>query len=527
MTWWSGAIGYEIYPRSFADSSGDGVGDLEGIRRHLDHLTWLGVDALWITPFYPNPGFDHGYDVSNYVDVDPIHGTLDDFDRLVADAHARGLRVIVDIVPNHTSHEHEWFRKAIADPSSAYRDYYIWKDPAPNGGPPNNWVSHFGGPAWTQDARSGQYYLHLFLPEQPDLNWENPEVAREFDEILRFWCERGVDGFRIDVAHGLVKDVRFRDNPQIREPTPDMSAGEVFHCYEHRYDLDQNRNIGVFRRWKRVVSEYDAMLLGEIGPDNPARHARYHDAGQALDRNFYLSPVWSSWQPMILRDKLRALEMIGGDSIAWVTDSHDASRSPTRFGGGHRGRYRSLCLTTLMFGLGGMPFLWEGQELALEDGIVAVEDRTDPVSTRNENPAGGRDGARTVMPWDTSHCNGFTTAPEPWMPSQPRPAELTVAVQKADPDSWIHRYRRLIELRKKHPDLHEAPAEWIDGDHGLTMTLRRGRCLVAANLDDHPSHVHLPDGNWSLVFTSRPDGAGVVAGELELDGETAAILLVG
>ena len=218
--WWHGAVGYEIYVRSFADSNGDGVGDLAGITSRLDYLSWLGVDAVWLTPFYPSPGHDHGYDVSDYCAVSPHHGTLEDFDALVSEAHRRGLRVMVDIVPNHTSIEHEWFARARHDRDGPDRDRYLWADPAPDGGPPNNWLSHFGGPAWTLDEASGQYWCHLFLPEQPDLNWRNPAVRDDFDSILRWWMDRGVDGFRVDVAHGLLKDAAVRDNPQIAPIVP-------------------------------------------------------------------------------------------------------------------------------------------------------------------------------------------------------------------------------------------------------------------------------------------------------------------
>ena len=295
---------------------------------------WLGVDAVWISPFYVSPGFDHGYDVADYTDVDPKHGTLEDFDRLVQDAHDLGLRVVVDIVPNHSSSHHEWFQGALQGADNQYRDYYIWRDPAPDGGPPNNWVSHFGGPAWTLDPASGQYYCHLFLPEQPDLNWSNPAVVAAFDDILRFWCEHGADGFRIDVAHGLAKDPWFRDNPLLQPIDEGADPRLVFRSFEHRYDLDQNPNIEVFRRWHQVVEPYGAMLLGEVGPDDPVREARYHDEGAAIHRNFYLSIAWMDWDPMELRDKIRGMHLAAPDSTAWVLDSHDTPHATTRYGGG-------------------------------------------------------------------------------------------------------------------------------------------------------------------------------------------------
>ncbi|HDL41948.1 MAG TPA: alpha-amylase, partial [Actinobacteria bacterium] len=290
-SWWHGGIGYEIYPRSFADSNNDGIGDINGIKGRLPYLSWLGIDAIWIAPFYESPGLDHGYDVSDYRAINPIHGTLADFDELIADAHARDIRVIVDIVPNHSSSEHRWFQQALQGRDNPYRDYYLWRDPAPDGGPPNNWVSHFGGPAWTLDEASGQYYCHLFLPEQPDLNWSNPALREEFDDILRFWCDRGADGFRIDVAHGLVKDAQFRDNPQ-RVPIQDPgNPTEVFGAFEHLYDMDQDGTVDVYRRWNRVVEPYEAVLIGESNPRSLDRVARYV-RGDSLHTVFYLEPGW-------------------------------------------------------------------------------------------------------------------------------------------------------------------------------------------------------------------------------------------
>ena len=229
--WWHGTIGYEIYPRSFADSNADGIGDIAGITERLEHLAWLGVDAVWVAPFYQSPGFDHGYDISDYRAIAPHHGTLDDFDAFVARAHELGLRAIVDLVPNHSSSHHEWFQQALQGKDNPYRDYYVWRDPAPDGGPPNNWLSHFGGPAWTLDEASGQYYCHLFLPEQPDLNWDNEAVRAEFDEILRFWCERGIDGFRIDVAHALVKDQAFPRQPDSARGARRFTPERLLRCH--------------------------------------------------------------------------------------------------------------------------------------------------------------------------------------------------------------------------------------------------------------------------------------------------------
>ncbi len=509
--WWIGAVGYEIYPRSFSDSNGDGMGDLEGIRQRLPYLADLGVDAVWMTPFYPSPGFDHGYDVADYRSIDPMFGTLDDFDRLVTDAHDLDLRVMVDLVPNHTSSSHPWFREALQGRDSPTRDYFIWRDPAPDGGPPNNWLSHFGGPAWTLDPASGQYYCHLFLPEQPDLNWTSPAVADEFDEILRFWCERGADGFRIDVAHGLVKDPRFRDNPRLYE-LDDPDPQVMFQSYEHRYDLDQNGNTDVFRRWNRVVEPYGAVLVGETNLEDPVRMARYHDGGAALHRTLYLGPGWLRWDPLRLRDGLRTMHLGSPDSIAWIVDSHDTPHSVTRFGGGAVGARRSLCVTALMMALGGMPFLYQGQELGIGDGIIDPADLADPISVRNPGATTGRDGARTAMPWNDGPGNGFTTAAHAWLPAATRSPAETVAGQLADPGSALHRYIELLRIRRSTPELWTAPAEWIDTVDSLLVAMRRGPMIVAANLDEYPAALSLPPGHWIPVFSSQPSADHPVGG---------------
>ncbi len=515
-----------MYPRSFADGDGDGMGDLSGITGRLPHLVDLGVDAVWLTPFYPSPGFDHGYDVADYRGVDPAHGSLDHFDVLVTEAHRLGLRVIIDIVPNHTSSHHPWFREAVADPSSPRRDYYLWRDPAPDGGPPHNVVSFFGGSAWAPDpGGSGQYYCHLFLPEQPDLDWSNPAVLDEFDAILTFWCERGVDGFRIDVANSLTKDPWFRDNPQLRTTEGVADPIDLFLCFEHRYDIDQNSNVAVFRRWNRLVAGHGALLLGEVGLVDPVRLARYHDQGAAIHRTFYLEPPGWRWEPLRLRDGIRGFHLASPGSVAWTIDNHDSARSASRFGGGDRGRLRSLTVTTLMAGLGGMLFLWQGQELGLENGVIAPEDLTDPISTRNPGATAGRDVTRTPMPWDDGPNNGFTTAGRAWLHAQPRDPADTVAGQRGVEGSWLERHRRLLVLRREHPELWTEPLQWLDTDAGLLMTYRRGDTIVTANLDEYPTTLPLPPGAWTVAFSSDNGTHEPTGSAIEVPPETALVVV--
>ncbi len=516
--WLDGAVGYEIYVRSFADSTGDGTGDLNGVTDRLDYLKWLGIDIVWLTPFYPSPGHDHGYDVSNYRDVDPSHGTLADAERLIERVHELDLRIIFDIVPNHTSSEHEWFKAAIADPTSPERDFYLFRDPAPNGGPPNNWLSHFGPTAWTRDERSGQYWCHLFLPEQPDLNWRNPAVRDEFDDIYRFWFERGVDGFRIDVAHGLLKHPELPDLPQIKDIAPGAGPMETFFSFDHIYDLDQDDNVEIFERWQDIAAPFDACLLAESGVEDHERLARYVQPG-ALDLTFFLKPGWMKWNPDKLVAELVGLAKVEPHGIAWVISNHDNARPVSRFGNSDR----ALAVTTLMWALGGVPFLYQGEELASPNGLIAPGDRHDPISTRNETDE-GRDVCRTPMAWTDAFQNGFTTG-SPWLRSEPRPVQFTVEGQTADPRSPLHRYRSLIELRKTHPDLWQAELVFSDTGRPDVAAARRGTTFTIANLGSEPASVDLPEGSWHIVFASRVPASDTspVTGTVTVPAETSVV----
>ena len=533
--WWTGAVGYQVYVRSFADSSGNGVGDLLGVAAHLDHLEWLGVDALWLTPFYPSPGHDHGYDVSDYCAVAPEHGTLDDFDLLVDAAHRRGIKVIIDVVPNHTSIDHEWFQQARRGRSAKGRDRYIWADPATDGGPPNNWVSHFGGPAWTLDEPSGQYWCHLFLPEQPDLNWRNPEVIAAFDEIVAFWIDRGVDGFRIDVAYGLIKDAELRDNPQIGPVDSDMDPHAAFAAFDHFHDVDQPDTPDVFRRWRSLCAPRGVALLGELNLVQPDCMARYV-SGDILDHGFFLEPVWMAWAPRRLAELVRAMHDRLPDGIAWAQSNHDRARVVGRYGGGEVGRQRALAVSTLFMALGGMPFIYQGEELGISDGVVRADGLQDPVSMRNTGAVTGRDGCRTPMPWDSSPDNGFSrhdidpkgaSGPiaSPWIDAEVRPAAETVAGQHEDADAPMHRYRELIALRKSCPDLWTAPLQWLPAPDDTVLALRRGNAAVIANLGEAEASLELPPNRWRVAFTSQAVTVAPEAARVRVPAETSVILV--
>ena len=521
--WWRSSVGYEVYVRSFADADGDGVGDLRGVHDRLDHLAWLGVDVVWVTPFYPSPMHDHGYDVSDYCAVEPVFGTLEDVDALVDRCHELGMRLVIDLVPNHTSSEHRWFREARSSRDNAYRDYYVWRDPAPGGGPPNNWISNFGGQAWTLDEATGQYWLHLFLPEQPDLNWTNPAVADEFDEILRFWLDRGVDGFRIDVAHALVKHPDLPDNPAAAEATRNALVDDAA-TLERVFDVDQPGVLDVYRRWRTVVEPYDGLLLGEVFLLDIERLARYVRDQDGLHLSFWFKPLYIGWDPAEIRDVLEHAAAAAPGNLAWVQSSHDRVRAVSRFGGGDTGRARALAFAVLLMGLPGVPFVYQGEELGLEDGAVPHEQAQDPVAVRGGPGARSRDGCRTPMLWEPGPGYGFTTAERPWLPFGARSAADTAAVQREQPDATLHRYRALVVLRRTRADLHEGPVEWLY-ERGPVVAYRRGDTLVAANCGDESHGAALPAGPWTTLFaTDRTREGRDEEGTLRL-GPTEAMVL--
>jgi alpha-glucosidase len=406
--WWRTAAVYQVYLRSFADGNGDGVGDIPGLRSRLSHLVDLGVDALWMTPHYPSPMVDHGYDVADYRGVDPLFGTLADMDGLVADAHAAGLRVLLDLVPNHTSDQHEWFREAIADRAAPARSRYLFRDGrGPDGSePPNNWRSVFGGPAWTRESADGQWYLHLFAAEQPDLDWTSSEVADEFDDVLRFWLDRGVDGFRIDVAHGLAK------HPDLPDNTVAPPGTDPFAEMERAHSFDQEAVHDIWRRWRKVVGMYDGdrVLVGEVFLYDAARVARYlrHDELHLAFSFLLLGQSWDAhgWR-WAIEQSTTALAEVGAPP-SWVLSNHDLPRHVTRYGGGAVGARRARAAALLAFGLPGAAFLYAGEELGLEDVDVPAAARQDPLWRNSGGTHPGRDGCRVPLPWnDAAPACGF------------------------------------------------------------------------------------------------------------------------
>ena len=497
-------MGYEVYVRSFQDTDGNGVGDLAGVTQRLPYLAALGVDVVWLTPFFASPGLDHGYDVSDYLAVDPMLGTLDDWAELSATAKQLGLRLFVDIVPNHTSSHHEWFQRAVADPTGPYRDYYVWAEPGAGGGPPNNWVSHFGGPAWSLDpGGSGQYYCHLFLPEQPDLNWANPQVMDEFATILRTWCERGADGFRIDVAHGLTKDPSLRDNPQLREIHAGMHPMEVFASFQHIHDLHRHETAVLFQQWRTAVAEQGAVLVGEMDTRDVDRFSEYVKDGNALHAAFVLQVGLSAWEPETTITTMLQYQAKSNGGAAWEVSNHDQARAVSRYGGGDVGLRRTLALSTLMCAFDGMFFVYQGEELGLPDAQILghVED---PMSARNGDGMWSRDVARGPMPWSTDPDKGFTSAPAAWLQTEDLPASLTADHQTDSPHSTWQRYHQLVGLRKAHPALWQSPFTVLEqgAEH---LVIARGDLRIVCNLGARP--VPAPALNGAAILFQSTDGA--------------------
>jgi alpha-glucosidase len=486
--WWREAAFYQIYVRSFQDSNGDGVGDLQGIRSRLPYLKELGVDALWLTPFYPSPQADHGYDVADYTAVDPQFGTLQDFDELLADAHELELRVTIDIVPNHTSDQHEWFRNAIADPKHPDRKRYMFR-PGLNGGPPNEWTSAFGGPAWTLDEQTGEYYLHFFTPEQPDLDWHEESVQQSFEEILRFWFDRGVDGFRIDVAHALFKDQTL---PPMVEPVPRPPFGDWLNA------LMQPELHPLYRRWREIANEYpgERMYVGEIVIENQEKIATYVDRDQ-LHLSFNFALLFEQWEAERMRRTIdRTLDALGAvDAPAtWVFENHDVTRAATRYGGGTVGRRRARAAALVLFGLPGVSFIYEGQELGLEEVDVPDESRQDPIYFRTNGARLGRDGCRVPLPWTTEPAAFGFTAGEAWLPMPQNWGAVSVQAQTGDPASTLELYRSALRLRPRGDDF-----SWRQSPEGA-MIFDRGDVTVAVNFD--APELELAEGD--LVLASDP-----------------------
>jgi alpha-glucosidase len=518
--WWKSAVFYQIYVRSFADSNSDGIGDLDGVRRRLDHLQWLGVDALLLSPFYPSPLYDFGYDITNHCDVDPLLGSLNDFDRLLDNVHQRGMKLLVDWVPNHTSVQHPWFvasRRSHADPR---RNWYVWRDPGPEGRPPNEWVSAFAGrltwerdpglgdlrvtrlptqrsglgSAWTRDPLTGQYYLHFFLPEQPDINWREPSVAQKMLDVLQFWLDRGVDGFRADAIHAVGKD------PLLRTNEDDVSG------FPRAWTNDQPETHKVVREVRALVDAYpgERVVVGEVYLPTTAQVAAYYGHGEELHLAFnfaplYTEPLYTEWRAASWARRLEEVdrELNGvGAWPTWVLSNHDNPRHRTRYGNEARARAAAVLLLTVR----GSPFLYAGEELGLQDAVVSPDKAVD---------LGGRDGCRAPYPWESDPPHGWTH--EPWLPWPPEPCRINAQALREDPSSILHLYRRLIRARRS------------------SLALRYGDMQIRNSPEGILSWVRFCEGDERLIimnFTSEvrcpfPDEEEAHGWEVEVSSEAA------
>jgi alpha-glucosidase len=506
--WWRDAVFYQLYPRSFADSGGDGVGDLDGVTARLDYLDQLGVDAIWLNPVTVSPMADHGYDVADPRDVDPLFGGLDALDRLISAAHRRGIKIILDLVPNHTSSAHPWFAEALAaGPGSTARERYIFRDGRAGGSaPPNNWVSVFGGPAWTRvtepDGSPGQWYLHLFDTEQPDLNWDNPEVFDDVEKTLRFWLERGVDGFRLDVAHGMAKP------PGL----PDMEYGDDM-LLSH-WDSDPRFNHpnvhAIHRGIRTVVDDYpEAVVIGEVWVFDNARWAEYVRSDELhLAFNFRL--VRAKFDAADIRDAIENslnAAAIENATPTWTLSNHDVDREVTRYGGGALGLDRARAMALVMLALPGTVFIYNGEELGLPNVELPDEVLQDPTWERSGHTERGRDGCRVPMPWSgDAPPFGFSTSADTWLPMPPDWAALTVDSQLADADSTLSLFRRALELRRNRAEFVGAEVTWLAAPPSSLMFQRgRGELICVLNTGNRP--LRLPNGEPLLSSAALVDGA--------------------
>jgi len=510
--WWERGVVYQIYPRSFRDADGDGVGDLSGIIERLDHVAGLGVDAIWLSPMFPSPMADFGYDVADYCEVDPLFGTLADFDRLLAAVHARGLKLVLDFVPNHSSDRHPWFAQSRRSRDDPKRHWYIWRDPGPDGGPPNNWISDFGGSAWAWDEHTGQYYLHAFLKEQPDLNWRNPELRAAMTAALRFWLDRGVDGFRIDVLWHIVKAQGLPDNPPNPDWTPAMRDRDRL---IQRHSTDQPEAHAIAAGFRTLADSYGAeggsarVLIGEIFlPDD--RLVRWYGTLEApevhLPFNFHL--VESEWDAAVLARTIAAYEgaLPRWGWPNWVVGSHDARRIAGRVGE-RQARVAAMLVLTLR----GTPTLYQGDEIGIGHVDIPAERIRDPQHHRQPGLGIGRDPSRTPMAWDAGPQAGFSTA-EPWLPLHADWPTRNVAAQECDPRSMLHLYRALLALRRAHDALSVGSWHPVEApEQVLAYERRHGnrRLLVLFNLTGQDVAVAWP--GTVLLSTLGDDGqAGVL-----------------
>jgi alpha-glucosidase len=522
--WWRHGIFYQIYPRSFQDSNGDGIGDIAGIIGRLPYLLELGIDAIWLSPIFPSPMADFGYDISDYTGIDPLFGTMADFDALIAAAHAAGLRVILDLVPNHTSDRHPWFIESRNSRDNSKRDWYVWREPAADGGPPNNWLSEFGGSAWQYDGATRQYYYHAFLAQQPDLNWRNPAVRQAIHDVMRFWLRKGVDGFRVDVIWHLIKDAEFRDNP----PNPGYREGRPPHeRILPLYSTDQAEVHDVIAEMRRVIDEFDSrVLIGEIYLP-PQRLVTYYGknlGGAHLPFNFAL--LSAPWNARGIEKIIFEYESLlpAGAWPNWVLGNHDRPRVASRVG-----QAQARVAAMLLLSLRGTPTLYYGDEIGMHQVAIAPDQVRDPFEKNVPGIGVGRDGCRTPMQWDATAYAGFSRS-KPWLPLADDSRHENVVNLDADALSILNLYKALIGLRRKLPQLVSGEFVPMAAEGGLLLYRRRseGKAIVVAlNLSDEPVSLasNSADLSGEILLSTFLDREGEkVQGALDLRSDEGVII---
>ena len=531
VNWWKNGVIYQIYPRSFLDTNGDGIGDLEGVIQKLDYLNdgsddSLGIDAIWLSPIFLSPMADFGYDVSDYCDIHPLFGDLEVFDRLVAEAHHRNIKIILDYVPNHTSDQHPWFLESRSSRDNPKRDWYIWRDAKTDGSLPNNWGSAFGGPAWEWDELTGQYYLHSFLKEQSDLNWRNPEVKNAMLAVLRFWLERGVDGFRMDVVGMLLKDPALHDNPILEESTDPTSPVNVYYHQIHLHDQDQDEVHAIIREIRTVLDEYPERCgVGELWYELPRWVKYYGSNGDELQLPFNFRLMKQPWNAQAIKQSVDEMEQALPE-FAWpnyVLSSHDAERLVSRIGE-KQARVAAMLLLTLR----GTPTLYYGEELGMKNGVISPKQMQDPQGFRL-GAEFSRDYGRTPMQWTNGSYAGFSSV-EPWLPLTLDYQTKNVQAENSDPTSMLHLYRELIHLRKQRPALYAGSYTPVSVEPLDCFIFERNHIeecyLIALNFSEISIKVNIPGfSNGKLLLSTYLDRAGMaVANDIELRENEGVII---
>lgn len=523
--WWQKGVIYQIYPRSFQDCNNDGVGDLKGVIKRLGYLKWLGVTAVWLSPIYPSPMADYGYDISNYTDIHPLFGNLDDFDKLVNEVHAAGMKIILDLVPNHTSDEHPWFIESRSSRDNPKRNWYLWRDPGPDGTVPNNWLAAFGGSAWEWDEHTGQYYYHAFLNKQPDLNWRNPEVQAAMLDVMRFWLDRGVDGFRVDVMWHMIKDEQWRDNPvnlnyKDHQPTYDQLLPV--------YSTDQPEVHDIVHKMRSLLDSYeDRMMIGEIYlPINKlVTYYGIDNKGAHLPFNFTLLAL--PWNPVQIATAISEYEgaLPAGGWPNWVLGNHDQPRVTSRVGL-QQARVAAMLLLTLR----GTPTIYYGDEISMQDVPIPFEEVQDPQGLNMPDKNLSRDPARTPMQWDTTDYAGFSEV-KPWLRLQTGYARRNVQVQRGDPCSMLTLYKKLIALRQKEPALHSGLYIPVAADTQSLSFIRKSEdgssFLIILNLSHRPCYYQMNQfaGKGTIVLSTSPELEGQITGKvINLSGDEGVIV---